>query len=1006
MLQSSKPVGHQEASAGKRMLYPLFVLIFTASGFAGLIYESIWAQYLKLFLGHAAYAQTLVLAIFMGGMALGAWIASRYSSRWQRLLLGYAIVEAIIGILALAFHDVFVGFVNISYHSIIPALGPSAAVEVYKWLGATALIITQSVLLGMTFPLMTAGIVRRYPDRPGATIAMLYFANSLGAAAGVLASGFLLIDAVGLPGTVRIAGMMNIALAVMVAIIAARWRDRFNPHITLQKENNQGARLLLLLALGTGTASFIYEVVWLRMLSLVLSSSTHAFELMLSAFILGLAFGGLWIRRRLDKLSDPAAFLASVQILMGSLALLTLPLYGLTFTSMEFVVGLLPANEAGYTVFNLFSHLIALAVMFPATFCAGMTLPLVTYTLLKQGGGERSIGAVYAWNTVGAIIGVFLTVHLGFPLLGLKGTLVVGGALDIALGLLLIYRLADRGFRFRGQLQAAAAGVLFLVVLLAVQLDPYKIASGVYRLGVALSPESTEIVFHEDGKTASIDLINYPGGGTLTVSTNGKPDASITMTPGGNPTNDQSTMTMAGILPLTLLPDARLVANIGLGSGLTAHAILAAPWIERVDTIEIEPAIVRASRGFGVQVERAYSDPRSHIIIDDAKSWFASTQTRYDIVISEPSNPWVSGVAGLFSTEFYDHLKHYMADDGLLVQWFQLYETDVSLVASVLKAVAENFSDYVLYAANGVDLLIVATDGGLIGEPSASVLAEPAIAAELAKVGMRTPADFNLRRIADRQILDPLLHFFSEPANSDYYPFLDQNAAKARYLGSNATELTALADAPLPVLEMLEKRSVYDPQNMRVTADRFFPRTTHVNTAAAIYDFVVQDQVSPEYELIGADMRTVVEYIKLSSKDCQSISRSEVFIDNLLRFASATGPNLPRESLTTLWTRLNLEACQQELSPLHQEWIGLVRAVSERDAANMSRLADLLLTRKTRRSYQRYGYLVIADMLGNLAMGKPELAVRTWETHSASIFGKTDLDLLLLLLAAHANEGL
>jgi spermidine synthase len=249
------------------MRYVLFLILFTASGFAGLIYESIWSHYLKLFLGHAAYAQTLVLAIFMGGMALGAWIASHFSSRWQRLLLGYAAIEAVIGVLALIFHDAFVGFIDISYHSIIPALGPSAAVEIYKWIGASALIITQSVLLGMTFPLMTAGLVRRYPDRPGATLAMLYFVNSLGAAVGVLASGFLLIDAIGLPGTIRVAGTINIIVAVIVTVIAGRWRDKFEPHIVQQTENRQGARLLLLIALGTGAASFIYEVVWLRMLA-------------------------------------------------------------------------------------------------------------------------------------------------------------------------------------------------------------------------------------------------------------------------------------------------------------------------------------------------------------------------------------------------------------------------------------------------------------------------------------------------------------------------------------------------------------------------------------------------------------------------------------------------------------------------------------------------------------------------------------------------------------------
>ena len=177
----------------KRAFFPLVLLIFTASGFAGLIYESVWSHYLKLFLGHAAYAQTLVLAIFMGGMALGSWLCSRYSSRWRNLLLGYAAAEGAIGLTALIFHRVFVGVTDLAYDGIMPALGSPFAVDAFKWGLSAALILPQSVLLGMTFPLMSVGLIRTHPDRAGGTIAMLYFTNSLGAAAGVLASGFVLI---------------------------------------------------------------------------------------------------------------------------------------------------------------------------------------------------------------------------------------------------------------------------------------------------------------------------------------------------------------------------------------------------------------------------------------------------------------------------------------------------------------------------------------------------------------------------------------------------------------------------------------------------------------------------------------------------------------------------------------------------------------------------------------------------------------------------------------------
>ena len=198
----------------------LLFLLFTVSGFAGLIYESIWSHYLKLFLGHAAYAQTLVLALFMGGMAGGSALASRLCGRWPNLLRGYAVVEAAIGLAALAFHPLFVAATETAYESVLPALGNDLAASMFKWTLAALLILPQAVALGMTFPLMSAGLLRRHPERPGEALGMLYFTNSFGAAIGVLASGFVFIERLGLPGTIQAAGFMNLMLALMVWALA------------------------------------------------------------------------------------------------------------------------------------------------------------------------------------------------------------------------------------------------------------------------------------------------------------------------------------------------------------------------------------------------------------------------------------------------------------------------------------------------------------------------------------------------------------------------------------------------------------------------------------------------------------------------------------------------------------------------------------------------------------------------------------------------------------------
>jgi predicted membrane-bound spermidine synthase len=542
----------------------IFFLIFTLSGFSGLIYESIWTHYLKLFLGHAAYAQTLVLAIFMGGMALGSWLCSYYSVRWKNLLLVYAAAEGVIGLFALIFHPVFDRTIQLSYFSVIPRLGSPETITVFKWVLSSLLILPQTVLLGMTFPLMTGGMLRLEPQDPGKTVSMLYFANSIGAAIGVLASGFLLIRLFGLPGTIRAAGLINLILAVVVWQLLSKQKTEA-PIVAMEGRSasgneSRGWRWLLAASLLTGAASFIYEIAWIRMLNFVLGSSTHAFELMLSAFIFGLAFGGLWIRRRIDHMAEPVRFLVGVQVVMGILAIATLSLYGSTFHLMQWLVQHLDKTDQGYLLFTLASHGIALAIMLPATFCAGMTLPLITYSLLRLGHGERSIGAVYASNTIGGILGVFFAIHLGMPLLGLKNLMVFGGCLDIVLGLALLWNVAPQAGRKATALATAGCVCIVIAALLFINLDPYKMASGVYRAGTLMTPTGSDIVFYKDGKTATVSVVKVQlmEATLMNIRTNGKADAAINVAHSGGASFDESTMSLLGVLPLAMNPGAKI----------------------------------------------------------------------------------------------------------------------------------------------------------------------------------------------------------------------------------------------------------------------------------------------------------------------------------------------------------------------------------------------------------------------------------------------------------------
>jgi len=958
----------------------LYFALFAVSGFAGLMYESIWTHYLKLFLGHAAYAQTLVLAIFMGGMALGSWLAGAYSTRMRNLLLGYAIVEGLIGVAALSFHAVFVGATDYAYDSVLPSLSSSAAAQLVKWGLGTLFILPQSVLLGMTFPLMSGGVIRRYPATPGHTLASLYFSNSIGAAAGVLASGFLFIGLVGLPGTILTAGLLNLLLALVLWLLAKGGEPTptpapVQPHAPWASD--RWVKVLLLAAAITGAASFLYEIAWIRMLSLVLGGSTHSFELMLAAFILGLALGGLYVRRRIQRLANPMRFLAYAQLLMGGFALATLPVYGQSFEWMAFLLRALARTDQGYALFLVASSAIALLIMLPATFVAGTTLPLLTFILFNRGHGERTIGSVYAANTVGAILGVLAAVHLLMPALGVKGVVVIGAGLDLALGVALLALALPSGRRLELTCGTAAAAFAITFTVVAVQLDPLQLVSGVYRTGSARKPVGAQVLFLRDGKTASIALLG-DAKGTRLISTNGKTDALLSALD-SEPSTDEATMVLAGALALAHHPQARTAANIGFGSGLTTHTLLSTRQLERLDTVEIEPYMVEAARGFGERVRNAYHDPRSRIYIEDAKTYFSVRGSRYDIIVSEPSNPWVSGVASLFSEEFYARIRKHLQPHGVLVQWVQGYEIEVSLVASILKALDPHFSDYVVYSTNDSDLLIVARRDGTLGALDESVLRDPGLAKELTRVRVNGANDLAMRRLAGRSIMRGMLATYPVPANSDYFPYLDQNAARARFLSKAAMdELALLRIDSLPVLELLERRQAPDGR-VSVTRDEGFLPAALADDARLTRDAIFG---RGGWERVPAATKREWLLASMMLERCDAQADWFLWRNAVRAVAGLTTPYLAPQDAARIVDRLRTSPCIARLPKRNAQWLDLLNAVALRDGTRMSELASAMLDAS---DAEAKTYLVHAAMLGALSRQRGDEALATWQKHGGKV---------------------
>lgn len=921
---------------GERGLATGALFIFALSGAAGLIYQAIWSQYLGLFLGHAAYAQSLVLAIFMGGMALGAWWISRRATEWRNLLRSYAYVELVIGLAAALFHREYLAVTGLAYDVVLPAMSSGALPTLFRWFSATLLILPQAVLLGMTFPLMSNGVMRRYPGSDGSVLGGLYFSNSIGAAIGALVATFILLPAIGLPGAMQVGAALNILVALLAYMLA---REDETPRTVSAEARTgvvQGARLLLAAAFVTGASSFVYEIGWVRMLSLALGSTMHAFELMLAAFIGGLAFGGWWIRKRIDGYASPLRVAGWVQLFMGIAALASLILYDRSFDWVAWFLDALAKSNEAYAVYNVISAAVAVAIMAPAAFFAGMTLPLFTLSLIRAGGGEAAVGRIYSANTIGAIVGVFLAVHVLIPGLGLKLAMIVAAVADLLLGIVLL-RPVGLGATPQGSRPLwAAAAVAFVataITLLAAKFDPLAMSAGVYRTGNARL-EQQKLLYYRDSKTATIGVFEAPSS-MRTISTNGKPDASIIMREGATPSMDEITMVLAAMLPLALHPAPEEVANIGFGSGLTTHSVLGDRRVKRLDTIEIEAAMVEGAKAFRPAVERAYTDPRAQLHIEDARSYFTAHKSKYDVIISEPSNPWVSGVSSLFSREFYRFVPRHLKPKGIFVQWIQLYEIEDELVGTVLSALRESFADYRIFLSNFGDMIIVASADGPLGDLDQSRLDNSDLKYLLDRVSLGKPSDIGFHELGRSQGMNAFFSSLTQRANSDFYPILSLEAPRSRFRGLAARSLVNMPIADQPLIELIS--GVPLPQG-ETSVSPVFPRTMFRKMA---YAYVASrgDKDAPE---ATEEVRLNMAFLRDQVGNCRSGDSVQAGMAALQRVAAETIPFLRPEDLAGLWIKPDWLRCESQ-PPALKAMLAMLEAAAQRDHVATQRFAEALL---------------------------------------------------------------
>jgi hypothetical protein len=501
------------------------------------------------------------------------------------------------------------------------------------------------------------------------------------------------------------------------------------------------------------------------------------------------------------------------------------------------------------------------------------------------------------------------------------------------------------------------------------RIDPLTLASGVYRAGEVKLLDGTQMLYYGDGKTATVALYQIPGAnGQRSIATNGKVDAGIATAPGAAAVMDEYTMTLAASLPLASVDQPKNVAVIGFGSGMTVNTFLGSDRVERVDVIEIEPFMVKAARGFGARVARAYTDPRANIVIDDAKAFLAGTERKYDVIVAEPSNPWVNGVAALFSEEFYDFVPKHLADDGVYVQWLQLYEISPDLVGSVLKAMLPHFSDVHAYISNPYDMILVATPHGKLPPLGDLAARDPRLAGDLHRLAMNTSEDLAQFSLLDKRGLAALAALTTLPANSDYFPILQLRAPQTRFTKAVADDLPNLQHSTLPLLEVVSgaaPRAVSEPLHEVLTD---LPRDAATRAAREYREALLASRAVRA----GRGDRNVplrLDAMRASGRPCAEFD-GKAWADDSAFVAGATIPYLRAEDLAGVWIDPAWMPECAKSDALAKRAAELYAAVAARDWRRVADTGGALLESGDARGLVNFEpYVLRATELAHLALG-------------------------------------
>lgn len=737
-------------------MQPFVAACFLLSGISGLCLEVVWTRMLEHVFGSTTLAVSTVLTCFMGGLALGSFLLGRIADRLRSPVLAYGIAEGIIGLSALVVPFVIEG----AYPSLARLLAQHLSNDflvhsVVRFAAVAAVLAIPTTCMGATLPLLSRFVMDSeiVPQRVGARVGVLYTLNTIGAIIGVFATTFLLLPTIGLAATNRCAAAINIALCLAIALSHRRLSrpvvSELGPAEILALSALEAPpvpitaverRVAVFGFFLSGLAAMALQVVWNRAMAMIIGASVYSFALVLIAFLVGLAGGAAAVAKHTRTTARPMLLLALVE---GAVALMAMANYlymdRLPRAFALLVTSNVPSVSGHVGIIQFLMFTVACLAVLPSTFFMGMTFPL-TVRVASKGLGTvgADVGRIYAANTLGAIAGSFLSAFVFVPLFsklfngaGMQVTFFL--SVGVYAFLAIVMALAANGPLFPRLGVATVAAVTAVAFwLFAPGWDPAALTLGVFRVSLmrhALDDESwgaPDIKTYTDGVTTTVSIELW--GRHVALKNNGKVDASNG--------DDMPTQIMVAAYPLLLHPKGPKdldVAIVGFGSGVTVGTALEFP-VRHVDTIELESAVVAASRVFGrtegesrdpeldvnhllyrnpvdprtggPNPQLDWRDPQTFVIHDrltihsnDGRNFLASTAKKYDVIISEPSNPWITGVSNMFTQDNFRAAAKALRQGGIYCQWVQLYELSPQNIKIILRTFASVFPHVALMSA-------------------------------------------------------------------------------------------------------------------------------------------------------------------------------------------------------------------------------------------------------------------------------------------------------------------